>query len=357
MKKNDKKILDKDLPTVTIIIITKNVQRTIARVLEAIRIQDYPRKKIDILVTDGNSTDNSFEIIKKFSDLPIKIIQSTFPNDPEASRGVAVLQAKGEILGFIDSDNYMPHKYWLRKMIIPLLEHPDVYGSQSLRYGYRKEDTALNRYFALIGSADPVGYYLKKADRLSFLYDKWNLFGNVIANYKEYFLVKFSPDHFPTLGCNGFFFKKEKLFKIKVKPQNFFHIDTPLDLCKKGINTYAIVKDEILHDTAGSFMSFLKKRALYMRLHYQLRSNKRRYKVFDPSKSEDMVNLSKFIVYSLTFIQPMVFAVRGYIKKRDRVWFIHPIFCFAIMVTYAIMVIMAFFQSKLNFIPAKRYNS
>ncbi|MGH7203873.1 MAG: glycosyltransferase, partial [Candidatus Levyibacteriota bacterium] len=76
-----KKILDKDLPTVTIIIITKNVQRTIAKVLKAIEMQDYPRKKIDILITDGKSTDNSFEIIKKFPHLPIKIIQSIHPND------------------------------------------------------------------------------------------------------------------------------------------------------------------------------------------------------------------------------------------------------------------------------------
>lgn len=340
------KKIDFRLPTITIIIVTKNAERTLPKVLQSIAKQDYPKSHLELLVVDGNSTDNSIRIIQKAkSKLQIRIVKSDFPNDPEACRGVGILQAKHEIIGFVDSDNFMPHKNWLKIMIRPLVAHTEVYGSQSLRYGYRKNDTTLNRYFALIGSADPVGLYLNKADRLSFLYDKWNLYGKIIAEYHNYILVKFTPDHFPTLGCNGFFFKKEKLFTINVNPQNFFHIDTPLDLCKKGIDTYAIVDEEILHDTAGSFSSFLKKRAKYMRLHYQIRSNKRRYKVFDPSKKEDVINLAKFIIYSLTFIQPTFFALRGFIKKKDLVWFIHPIFCFSIMWTYTFMVIMGLIQT------------
>ncbi len=343
------------LPSISIIIVTKNAQRTLPQVLKSIEKQDYPKSKMEILVVDGNSTDKTLEIVKDAKKtLPIRIVKTDYPNDPEACRGVAVLQAKNEIFGFVDSDNFMPHKNWLQKIIHPLIVHKEVYGSQSLRYGYRKNDTPLNRYFALIGSADPVGMYLNKADRLSFLYDKWNLYGKVIAEYKSYFLVKFSPDHFPTLGCNGFFFKKDKLFTIKVKPENFFHIDTPLDLCKKGIDTYAIVNEEILHDTAGSFNSFLEKRAKYMRLHYQMRANKRRYKVFDPSKTEDIINLTLFIIYSLTFIQPIIYAIRGYIKRRDLVWFVHPIFCFAIMWTYTFMVVMGLFQTQYKKLSGKK---
>lgn len=343
MKKNMSQ--DKEFPSISIIIITKNVQRTLPRVLTSISSQDYPKRKIEILVVDGNSTDHTLDILRS-SILPIRVIKSPYPDDPEACRGVAVLKAKNEILGFIDADNYIPHKNWLKKMLKPLIKHKEIYGVQTLRYGYRETDTALNRYFALLGSCDPVGFYLKKDDRLSFIYDKWNLYGKILQYYGDYFTIQFSPDYFPTLGCNGFFFRKSILFKIKVKPQNFFHIDTPLDLAKKGFNKYAIVNDEILHDTAGSFISFLKKRARYMKLHYQIRSSKRRYKVFDPNKKEDLINLIKFIIFSITFIEPLIFAFRGYLKKRDLVWFIHPIFSFSIMITYSFMVILAFFQTQ-----------
>ena len=58
--------LSKSLPTVTIIIITWNVERTIQKVLDSIREQDYPKKLIDIIAVDGNSTDNTEKIIKSF---------------------------------------------------------------------------------------------------------------------------------------------------------------------------------------------------------------------------------------------------------------------------------------------------
>lgn len=348
-KKDAELLIDKNLPTVSILIISWNVERTIQRVLKSINSQTYPHKKIEILLIDGNSTDRTLEMVKD-SEIPVRVIQSKFPKDPEACRGYGIPFAKNEILGFMDADNFMPHKNWLKKMILPLVKHKELYGVQSLRYAYRKKDALLNKYFALLGSADPVGFYLKKDDRLSYLYDfnEWNLYGKIYKRFSQYFLIEFDPKHFPTLGCNGFFFRKRILNKLKFSPQNFFHIDTPLDLAKKGYNKYAIVNDEIIHDTAGSFIGFLRKRARYMRLHYVIRSNKRRYRVFDPSRREDVINLVKFIVFSITFIEPIIFATRGYIKKKDIAWFMHPIFCFSIFVTYSVMVIMGLVQAQLH---------
>lgn len=340
---NYKETSESKLPNISIIIVTWNVSRTIAKVLKSIEMQNYPLKKIEILMVDGNSTDGSVSIAKK-SKLNVRIIPTKHPNDPEACRSYGIHASKNEILAFVDADNYLPHKNWLRKIVFPLIVDKDIYGSQSLRYLYSRKDTLLNRYFSLLGSADPVGFYLKKDDRLSYLYDNWNLYGHVKHEYKDYFVIQFSPNHFPTLGCNAFFFRKSIVMKTKVTPNTFFHIDTPLDLAKKGFNKYAIVNDGIIHDTAGSFISFLSKRARYMRLHYLIRSNKRRYKVFDPSKREDIINLVKFSIYSLTFIETTYFAIKGFKKIHDPVWFVHPIFCFSIFWTYSFMVLLGFFQ-------------
>ncbi len=342
-------IQEKDLPTISILIIAWNVERTLKKVLDSINIQTYPQKKIEILLIDGNSTDRTHEIAKQ-SKIPVRIIQSKFPKDPEACRGYGIPFAKNEILAFLDADNFMPHKNWLRRMMVPLIKHKELYGVQSLRYAYRKKDALLNKYFALLGSADPVGFYLKKDDRLSYLYDfnEWNLYGKIYKRFKEYFLIEFDTKHFPTLGCNGFFFRKRIVKKLKFTPQNFFHIDSPLDLARMGYNKYAIVNEEIIHDTAGSFLGFLRKRARYMRLHYVIRSNKRRYKVFDPSRGEDVYNLGKFIFFSITFVEPLIFSIRGYLKKRDSAWFIHPIFCFSIFITYSIMVMMGLVQAQMH---------
>lgn len=325
-------------PTVTLVIITKNVQRTIGAVLKSIQMQKYPNDKIDILVIDGDSTDRTLDIIKA-SKQNITIVQSNYPNDPEACRGVGLQHAKGEVIGFIDSDNYLPHKHWLKNITTPFVVHKEIVGAQALRYGYRRKDSALNRYFALIGSGDPVGFYLKKADRLSYLYDRWNLYGKIVHETNAYYLIQFTPDHFPTLGSNAFFARKRLLKKAKSDPLHYFHIDVPLDLAMLGYNTYAIIKDEIIHDTAVSFYTFLKKRVLYMRLYYDKRAADRRYKVFDPSRIEDIVNLLLFIFFSITLLQPLFFSIRGYIKKRDIAWFLHPIFCLSITAAYAIAML------------------
>jgi glycosyltransferase involved in cell wall biosynthesis len=334
-----------NLPTLSIIIVTYNVQRVLPEALRTIGEQDYPKEKIEILVVDGNSTDKTLSIIKK-SRLPIKVLKSEFPKDPEACRGVGLKAAKGEIITYVDADNYLPHSKWISKMILPFLKNPKIVGAETYRYAYRKTDTYLNRYFALVGSADPVGLYLGKADKLSYLFDKWNLYGKVIARHKGYFIVDFDPKHFPTLGSNGFFARRKMLLKAKSDPGHYFHIDVPLDLALMGYTTYAVVEDVIIHDTATSLLPFLKKRVNYMRLHYQKRAKDRRYKVFDPKNLEDIFHLFLFILFSSTLIQPFYIALKGYIKKRDLAWFVHPIFCFSIMMAYSYSISRRYIEGK-----------
>ncbi len=334
----------KKLPTVTIIIITWNVERTISKVLKSIKMQDYPSGLVDILAVDGNSTDNTAKIVNSYGKNAL-VIQSKYPKDPEACRGVGLKVARGEIIAFIDSDNYLPTKSWLTDMVTPFVNHPEVVGTETIRFAYRKKDNYLNRYFALIGSADPVGLYLGKADKLSYISNKWSLYGKKTFEGKKYFLIDLTPEKFPTLGSNGFCARRKLLLKAKSGPKRYFHIDVPLDLARMGHLTYGVVNQTIIHDTATGLVSFLKKRSSYMRLHYQKRASDRRYKVFDPSRKEDVLKILLFVLFSCTFVQPTYVSIKGYLKKPDYAWFIHPIFCFLIMITYTIAVTERFLKN------------
>ncbi|MFZ5845398.1 MAG: glycosyltransferase family 2 protein [Patescibacteria group bacterium] len=337
--------IDQSLPTLSIIIVTRNSEKKLPLALTSLEKQYYPKDKIEVIAVDGGSTDNTLSILKK-SDFPIKVIQGKYPNNQEARRAVGLKYAKGEIVAYIDSDNYLPHKSWLKKMVAPFLQHPEIVGSFTLRYGYRKNDTLLNRYFALLGSADPVDHFLKKGERLSYLYDQWNRYGTIIAKDQDYIIVQFDPQFFPTLGANGFLARRKIWAKTRLGVANSVHVDVAYDLALMGYQSYAVVDDAIIHDTATSLVDFIQKRTKYI-LYYQLTAGSRKYRVFDPKRKDDVWNLLRFIFFSLTIVQPLIFAIRGYLKKRDLAWFIHPIYCFIITIVYSAALTYRFLKDQL----------
>jgi glycosyltransferase involved in cell wall biosynthesis len=56
-----------ELPFVSIVIPMFNEERYIARCLEAILHQDYPRDRLEVIVADGMSTDNCAQIVREYS--------------------------------------------------------------------------------------------------------------------------------------------------------------------------------------------------------------------------------------------------------------------------------------------------
>lgn len=140
------------------------------------------------------------------------------------------------------------------------------------------------------------------------------------------------------------------LLKGKSCPRKFFHIDVPFDILQFDFNKYGVVRDVIIHDTAVDLRTFLKKRIKYMQLHYVKRAKDRRYKVFDPDSKRDIVRLTMFIIFSITFIQPLYVAIRGYMREQDIAWFYHPIFCFSIASAYSFAIIIRWIRniSKLH---------
>jgi glycosyltransferase involved in cell wall biosynthesis len=84
--------------------------------------QDYPR--IEYIVVDGASTDNSFEIIKKYNDRLAYWISEKDSGQAEAiNKGFA--RARGEILAWLNSDDYyLPNT--ISAAVKCFEENPDV---------------------------------------------------------------------------------------------------------------------------------------------------------------------------------------------------------------------------------------
>lgn len=317
--------------SVSFIIPTLNSSRTLKACLQSIRNQDYPQGKIEILIVDGGSTDKTKKIAQKYRPC---FIRGGYKENQEARKGVGLLKAKGELVAYIDSDNILPHPNWLRQMVQPFLDNPGVVGSQSWRYGIKSDFPSFSRYCALLGANDPVAFYLGKSERLSWIEDKWTK-TKIIANQKDYLLTKFNENNLPTLGGNGFLARRKILLKSKCQPDEFFHIDVVLDIVRQGHQTFAMVKNEVYHDIATRISGLIKRRMEYFTV-YNPAHSQRRYLIFNPRRKGDIFKLALFIFYTLTLVEPILFSLRGFLKKGDFAWFLHPWVCWHFLIAYSL---------------------
>jgi glycosyltransferase involved in cell wall biosynthesis len=318
------------LPTITVVIPTLNCGRILRRCLESVEVQNYPRERLQVLIVDGGSTDDTKEVA---TTLGAKILdRSEERENQEKRRGIGFVESESELVLFIDSDNILPHPNWIKEMVHPLLEDQEIVATQPARYHYDPSYSLMNRYFALFGFTDPVAGYLGKADRLSWVNDSWTLLGEV-EERGRYYKVKFKPDAVPTIGANGNLIRREVLQKVTEDLDRFYHIDVNLDLIERGYDTYAFVKNDIIHMTSNTFFSYIRKRISYMRNYYFERYRERRYRIYSP---RDRWRLIKYVISSVTFLGPFYKSLKGYAKIRDKAWFLHPFLSFAFTVAYGI---------------------
>ena len=331
------------LPSISVIMATLNSGLTLEKALRSVRNQQYNQDKIEIIVADGGSTDGTIKIVKKYGGRVINEKTSS----PEAAKAVALKYARNEIILQIDDDNILPHKNWLAYMVSFFDKEPNIVGCYPWRYTYRKTDKILNRYFSLLGANDPVAWFLGRADRQSYLSDRWALLGQA-QDKGDYFLVKFNQDNLPTVGANGFLIKRKLLMKAKVDEKHFFHIDVNMDLIKQGYSKYVVVKNDIIHASGQEFWPFFIRRKKYMEDLYLRDLTKRRYFIY--KKERDRKKIITYSLYALTFIKPIVTAVKGFSRIPDIAWFLHPIVCFLMFWIYFLSVANWQFWNRLGII-------
>ena len=89
-----------------------------------------------------------------------------------------------------------------------------------------------------------------------------------------------------------------------------------------------MLKRSVEHDYVDSIGQFYKKLYRNLELFYTYRS----YRTYD----YDIKPVTFFIVLiqMMTVIRPLIDSVRGYIKKPDIAWFLHPIFCITVPILY-----------------------
>ena len=84
---------------VSVIIISLNEEKNIARCLESVKKQSFPQERIEIIVVDNNSTDETVEIARQFTD-------KVYSHGPERSpqKNFGVVKSSGKYILHLDGD-------------------------------------------------------------------------------------------------------------------------------------------------------------------------------------------------------------------------------------------------------------
>lgn len=98
--------------TVTIVIPAYNSEKTIAQTIEACLNQEYPQEKLEIIVVDDGSTNDTAEIVRKY---PVKYIFQE-NSGPAKARNTGWKNAQGEIICFTDAD-CIPPENWISSLV------------------------------------------------------------------------------------------------------------------------------------------------------------------------------------------------------------------------------------------------
>jgi len=324
------------LPSISVITPTLNAVGVLEGCLKSITEQDYPEELIEIIIADGGSKDNTVEIAKKYG---AKVIPNPLKTG-EAGKMAALRHAQGKLVALIDSDNILPHQGWLKQMVQPLLDDPEIIGSEPIRFTWRPEDGFITRYCALIGANDPLVMFLGNYDRKNTLTGKWTELPIKQEDRGDYIVATLSPGLNPTIGANGTILRREVISKHLPDQDYFFDIDVIYEIInQRGPVKFAKVKTGIIHlycDTSIPLFCKKQRRRIKDFMFYESLGTRRYpWRVFGWNSPRGR-NLILFIISASLVLPTLAQAIIGYTKtdKRDPAWFFHPLACLITLYVY-----------------------
>jgi len=294
-----------NVPTLSYIIPTLNSERYLGNCLRSIRMQDFDVAQYEILIADGGSRDATVRIAKEFE----ATILDARGLLAEASKGLALRQARGQYIAMVDTDNEIVSPAWMQRVTQALAAHPEALGFESY-YVKRPGGPLLNRYLTgLLQISDPIARTM--AGRLTLL--------SRSPEGVEAYRMPLDGSH-PT-GANGFVFHR-RLFERSPGGVPFHEAAFFPALVHAGCNRLLKRRDCcVYHDYTDGWMHYLRKRRR-MVINYLLRRQEVPV-TWDSNRSPFALPLA--FLYHATVVGPLLSSCYRACRERDPDWLIAPI--------------------------------
>ena len=339
-------------PLISIIIVTFNSERTLGITLSSIRKQSYPQNKIEILIIDGGSIDNTKKIAKKYN---CRII-----NRPKTEviyrKHLGFIKALGKYLVYLDSDESLENPHSLKLKYFVFSENPLVKSVLSEGFKSPKHASFINNYLNEFG--DPFSFYMYRESYDSkFLIKGWKKKYKVFKETSDYIVLdlnnnKHSSIVEPWAGGDMIDLKYVKSTFPLIKENQTF-IPLLFYLLKNKRKLLGITKnDAIIHDSSVSLHKYLKKISSRIKNNvFQTEMGKGGYTGREQFQSP-LYNLKKYFfpLYTLLILPVFVDSIYLSISKKKLSYLIHfPLSVYtAVVIIYFIVLKLLGFRPKIG---------
>lgn len=298
----------------SIITPTLNNQKDIKHFIESIKRQNFPKNKMEIVISDGGSVDETIKIAKKMG---ARVIKNPYVfADPGVNLGIK--NAKGEILMILACDNIYEDRDALSKMV-------DIFKNKNITAAFpahhsSKKDSIFTKYINTF--TDPFNHFVYgySSNGRTFKKIYKTLESNDVFETYDYLSNKNKPMIAVAQGFtvrSGF---------TRSRKSEFDDVLPVIELVNKKNKIAFAYSVKLYHHTVRDFKHFAnkqvwatinalqkKKYGIAHRMNYLSPSQKNRIKVWP--------------LYSLTIVPPFVYGTFHLVKDREKMWIFHPFLC------------------------------
>lgn len=300
----------------TVIMAAYNSARTIKKALKSIRLQEFDQSKIELLVIDGGSADDTRTIAKKYGavvlDNPVRL--------PEPAKTIGLKYAHGKYICIMDSDEILLDRRMFQKRYEFFVNHPKV-KCLSIGYTALKNSHPCSYYINAVGDPFSCFIYRTYTDGMEGLIKK-----KCKKNERGEYIAYFSKSEIKPIGDSGVVMERAFIFS---KYANKLETETTATLFERIITDTNYVgyidKDNNLHDTSSDFKTFFRK------LKFRIINN-----IYDVAGSgyankaqrNRKLNRRKYLYpfYVTSVVFPVFDGIRMSICYRHWIFLLHPLF-------------------------------
>ena len=313
----------------SIVIPVLNSERTLGDCLAAIAAQTLPRNDYEIVLADAGSVDRTLEIARAAG------VDRIVPNPlktGEAGKTAGIKAATGDLIALVDSDNILPDPSWLERLLVPFADS-EVLAAEPIAYTSRSQDPALTRYFALLGMNDPICLFTRNYDRTCAITGKWTGLDIATEDKGDWLKLRLAADALPTIGANGFVFRRTLLDGANWDPY-LFDIDILYERIRRdGAAVVAKVKTGIVHLYFSRLRDFARKQRRRIRDFLFFAQEKQRTYPWNKQRKTGII---LFGLATVTIIPLLAQALIGFCRRPDRAWLYHVPVCWITLWVYGL---------------------